>query len=402
MKKVLILSISGTSLIDYRIISQAIFLKQNGFDVTVLELSFPISENSTINNINFIYIEKSLCFKFIEKFSNIKNKIIREILRPIKRIANKLIIYISIIYLKRTLKNYKPNVIISRDITPHLSLINEDIIIVNDLHEVYYYQTAEMRKDLKNIQDQSLSRTSFIINVTPQIAQSFYKDFWDKNKSIIIPNAPLLSLLQPTAPTFAKSEKVRFLIHGAYIKNRDVVTKKILLSFAKAPENAILYVRFLNQNHTDVVCLREEVLKIDTQKKIIFLDPIQSGIAKEVESMIDNFDVGIISLDAKLAPQYNMASPNRLGTYIHAGLAVISSQSDFVAETIKSANCGLIYEQNKILDCINYLCQNPNTVIEMRKAAFTFAKSTFNYDNYGRQLLERLNSMPTPSTVSCE
>ena len=410
MKKVLILSRNGTCYLDYRIISQAVFLKNSGFDVIVIEANKIYSER------NKLYEEKGIPVieayqiapkiegllkllglgKIMQKhFTEIRPKIKREALRLLG--LRKIIVSIerkstNNITLQK-LNIIKPNFIITRDLLDSGVIAykakNPEVKIIADLHEVLFFQHGYLDKKLQNLQDKELKHASYIINVTPQIAETYYKHFLDEGRTIIIPNAPSLALTPSKKPGFIQNKQIKFLCHGFYKKNRDIKLINFIKDFVQySPNHFVLYLRFDNKN------IAMEALKVYYQntkakERIFFLNPVQ-GIYNEIESMIDNYDIGISFLHTELGGQYTMSSPNRFGTYTHAGLAILTNESLFMGEIVKEKNLGFIVKENNFKEVIEFIANNPEKVLECKQNAYKFAKESFNYEFFGKEIVKLL------------
>ena len=106
--------------------------------------------------------------------------------------------------------------------------------------------------------------------------------------------------------------------------------------------------------------------------------------------MIDNHDIGISLLPTELGGQYTMASPNRFGTYTHAGLAILTNESLFMGEIVKEKNLGFVTQNDNFKEAIEFIANNPEKVLEWRQNAYKFAKESFNYEFYGKELIKLL------------
>lgn len=411
MKKILIHSRHGTCYLDYRIVSQAVFLKNAGFDVSVLEtfnisgkthdlyqknniIVYSISEYLKANQARKPNIIEKLYTK-IKNFHDIRPKFLRELLRIFN--CHKILLYFLHKLIKNTtttldlLKKIKPDVIITRDLLDDCIKYKQDnpnVKIIADLHEVYYYQLGFLNQNLKNLQDNELKFVSHIINVTPQIAQTYYKHFLDEGRSIIIPNTPSFSIIPKDVPKFEENKTIKIICHGNFTSKRDLKVKHFIEDFIKLnPENCVLYLRFVYNQSPDVLELKEFCKKNDTQQKIIFLEPVD-GIEAEISSTINSFDIGLSLFNAEMGGQYTMASPNRFGVYLHSGLAILTNESLFMGELVNNHNLGIVMKDGNYADAINFISQNPDKILEYKKNAYKFAKETFNYENYGKELLK--------------
>ena len=97
--------------------------------------------------------------------------------------------------------------------------------------------------------------------------------------------------------------------------------------------------------------------------KIVFLNPIHGGITKEIQNTMKEFDVGIII--------------------------------SLVKQTVQEANAGICFGESEedIISKVNYLCEHPEELKQMKINAYKFAKETFNYDNYGKSLIKMIENI---------
>lgn len=111
----------------------------------------------------------------------------------------------------------------------------------------------------------------------------------------------------------------------------------------------------------------------------LFFNPVPK---KELNEIVANADIGLMVL--KNVPEfYYGTSPNKFFDYISSGLPVVNNYPGWLADMIKSNNCGEAIEpDNAILfaDAVEKLADNPNLRKEYGKNARALAERDFARD----------------------
>ena len=444
--KIVVYSSNGTSNIDLRIISQYNFLKLHFSDVKLIEEKPDLFNNKKesffkkIYKLFFslkgliLYFHKKICKKFIyfhkkicEKFIYLKTRKIAILLlickallimptyviyKIIKKLFLKMVNIVDKINnkfyvdntIKRQLKIFDPNIIITRDMhTDNLLCYkkeNPKTIFINDLHEIWYWQQKEINLKLKEKQEMWLKTCNGIITVNDYVYNDYYT--FIKNH-VSIPNCHYNELFQNIKkPNFhTNPNKVKFIINGGFWKERDGIIYEIIKLWNEVDGKAILYLRLLDTH--DKKKLYNKILQMQDSPiksgRIVFLDPIIGNLEAEMDSIINQYDVGFITIDKTLSPLYNIASPNRLSTYLHSGLALLGADSKFCNDIITESQAGEIFkmqtqeDKDNFVMQINNLINNPDKIMQMKKNAYNFAKTKFNYKNYGKNLVTMIEKL---------
>src|SRR5665648_184026 len=123
----------------------------------------------------------------------------------------------------------------------------------------------------------------------------------------------------------------------------------------------------------------------------IFLDPVRK---KELNKILQASDVGLMLL-ANVPAFYFGTSPNKFFDYISMGLPVLNNYPGWLAEMIKTNNCGIAVEPDKpnlVAEALIYFYVNKESVIEMGKNSRKLAENNFDRKLLAIELLNALSA----------
>jgi glycosyltransferase involved in cell wall biosynthesis len=407
--KVVIYSSNGSANYDVRIQSQATFLKSQGHTVTVVEPVSTISapkfdwENNGIN----YFCEKNdvKALKLLEEAIALLRASRARLVRPLTcKLFLSLVIAILRLLAKaierevrrslfHTLCALQPHVIITRDVIPEEVFWYKKrfptACVLSDLHEVVFWQQDTPDITLRSKQLTGFKIIAGAICVTEQIRENFYLNIG--KPVLVIPNLPSSTLCHGiTFQSRSNNENTVFLIHGGYLPQRDFLVDAILEAWKETPETAILCVRVLQPDSIQHLARR-----YGRMARIHFLPPIYGGFREELKETAGLFDIGILPSPVNLSPMYDMCSPNRLALYLHAGLGLLHTPSSFVKKIAANAKAGVQWDGVDLVSFINIvedLSTHRERTEMIRGNAFRFAKRNFQYECFGRGLLDLIES----------
>lgn len=414
--RVVVYSSNGSANYDVRIQSQATFLKSQGLSVTLVEPIFAISEATfdwKSSGIDYVCGNSATALRLLEEAVSllVETQACLE-----RRLARTLLLRPAVVLLRqlakglrralrrsvlRKLRAVRPDVIITRDIIPKEVMWHKrrfpHTIILSDLHEVVFWQQDAINTYLRSKQLAGFKTITGAICVTEQIRAAFYPDIG--KPVLVIPNVPSSSLCDGIPfESRARNKETVFLIHGGYTPSRDHLVDKILEAWEGTPENAILCVRILNEN-----AIRHLVRRYGKMPRIRFLPPVHGGFREELKETAGQFDIGILPIPAKLSPMYDMCSPNRLALYLHAGMGIVYPPSSYVDQIAERANAGVRWvagDDSGLIDIVQSLSNDRGRVEVYRSNAFEFAKSSYQYECFGKGLVDLITSSVEKTTDS--
>ncbi len=208
---------------------------------------------------------------------------------------------------------------------------------------------------------------------------------------------PDLAKLEPLA-----RGRVRFLFQGNFELHRGI--EELISAWPGVDgSRAVL---FLRGPHCDV---RARCMQIAADLQLLddslfFLDPVREtdlvGAAAEA-------DVGIIPYKP-ICLNNRLACPNKTSQYMHAGVALLTNNLDYVKQLVADFRCGLAYDSDDaqtIVTAVNRLAGDRDLLLTCRHNARIKAVEVFNWEVQSRELFEtceRLLHEESPRTESAK
>ena len=227
-----------------------------------------------------------------------------------------------------------------------------------------------------------------IFSVNPLIAKKIEKTYGKKVISIL--NAEPYKKEKPSLKEpFLNKKKVNFLFQGGYRPCRGL--EEFLEAWEDLnPKNACLYLRGAGGEKGS---LERQVRFYKTFKaSLFFIDPVQE---EELVQEARYFDVGLIPYKP-IDTNYKYCCPNKLSQYMHAGLSIIGSRTEFVSETINKYKLGTVYDaenSESIQKAILKLCDDRQFLSDSKKASLKTAKNIFNWQQEEKKLLKVVKTL---------
>lgn len=226
---------------------------------------------------------------------------------------------------------------------------------------------------VKENEKKYIQEVDILLATTHVMKVQIVKDYNLKIPSFRVRNVP--SINQTIAIDYAKEPKgaLKLVWHGMgiYFNNRRGV-HILVEAVAKCKENVKLYLQG-NLTADQEELLNHYKVQLNLKDKIEVVPPANPD---EIVASLQNYDVG---LTAELPEEMNqeLTSSNKLFDYIHAGLAVISSNALGLAETIDEYKVGMLYEAANITELsakIDLLAQDKNLLMAFKSNSINAAK----------------------------
>ena len=263
-----------------------------------------------------------------------------------------------------------------------------------DLHETYF-----SRLDHKSQISFLFKRTllKFLVkNSEKQMVVSkghleFYKERNININAIVVPNLPMY---EGEVKTHEMKEKIVFISQGSHrILNgiRYTNTDDLIKVWKEVkPQNAELILMHIDEKGKTPKEFLEQKNEF-AKYNIIVKEPVKR---EEVVSVISNCDIGFYGYGAEMleAGITKIASPNKIGEYLHAGLVLLAIDvSGFVKEIVQKYDCGFLFSNEEDLkqQIIN-ITQNRNLIM-LKKANLSNAVKHLNYFNFFKELQESIS-----------
>ena len=214
-----------------------------------------------------------------------------------------------------------------------------------------------------------------IITVTESIAERFQKE-----KTIIIRNTPLLIKIDKIIPIEYKKEKPIVVYEGGMTEIRGV---REIIKAATILKNEIklwLMGPFLPP------VLEEKIL---TEDKKEYVDYKGNLPLEEMYSFLKCADIGLLLFLPE--PNHLESLPNKLFEYMAVGIPVIASNFPLWKEIIEGNNCGICVNPlnpKEIAKAVEYLIEYPEEAKRMGENGRKAVLEKYNWENEGRKLLK--------------
>ena len=185
-----------------------------------------------------------------------------------------------------------------------------------------------------NLETLICSNVCHVVTVSPGIA-----DLYQKRHNVVasvIPN--WLSLSAEAKSSRIQRLPLKFVYMGHAAPHRGL--EDLILQWNTSKDQATLDLYIPERPYTQT--LRSLIKKRSNESSRVQIrlnPPVPPSMMVET---LANFDVGVIPYDHPYP--YNHCSPNKLGQYLAAGLAIISNDLPFVKQSIAEADCGYIFD----------------------------------------------------------
>lgn len=173
--------------------------------------------------------------------------------------------------------------------------------------------------------------------------------------------------------------KLKFLFLGGFAPNRGV--EQIIREWKKVdPDKAVLLIQGPENEYKSK--LIAEAQNTDQLENSIFF--LESAAEDNLISSARFADVGIIPYASHIE-NHKGACPNKLSQYMHAGLAILSTDLAFVKDILNQSGGGLIYDDRADGDFAKKAMQfidDPRLAKKYGRKNQKLAVESFSYDHY--------------------
>ncbi|WP_422022679.1 glycosyltransferase [Pyruvatibacter mobilis] len=206
-----------------------------------------------------------------------------------------------------------------------------------------------------------------------------------------VPNCvPLAEVKRGTSTAVTANGRmaVRFLFQGNFAPHRGL--EELIEAWADVNPCALLILR--GPSSPFKVTLVQIARQLEVLGKSVHFED-----AVPVDDLVDaacrDGDVGLVPY-MPTGANYANCSPNKLGQYLCAGLPVLANRTEYVAEIVSAADCGLVVDftnKERLQEAVEVLCDE-----ELRKKYSTHARSyfesSFNWEAASAPIYDALSS----------
>jgi len=223
-----------------------------------------------------------------------------------------------------------------------------DVPWVYDAHEyvpglsTYGSRTARMVQGWADLENEFIRDAARVITVSPAIADALQEKYQLAAHPALVLNIPttdrrgeepVRSLrevcgLGPDVPLLTYS--------GGMTRARGIPTA--IEAMAQLTDAHLALVCVPHNDTSDVRLLRQQVADLALGDRVHFVNPVGPG---QVVDFLKGVDVALIPLLSY--PSHEMALPNKLFEYLHAGLPIVSSDLDSISAFLRENGVGLTH-----------------------------------------------------------
>jgi glycosyltransferase involved in cell wall biosynthesis len=261
--------------------------------------------------------------------------------------------------------------------------------VIYDAHE-YVAGTAGPRPTLRaawqRVEAAAMPVVDDVVTVSDPIADALQAEYHLPRRPSVVLNAPRLAD-EPSSDRDLRAElglaagTPLAVYSGGIAAHRGV---HVVLDAAARVEGlhlAIVYVPFVvNQ---DVRDLQRRIAELGVADRVHLVEPVP---ADSIVAFLSSADVGVHPLSR--GPQnHDMALPNKLFDYVHAGLAVVVSDVTLMSAFVREHGIGEVFTSGDVDACEQALRRTLNHLPALRaRAADPTLREEFSWENQARAL----------------
>ena len=404
-----IIMVVGNSVVnDTRVMKSAKELKNNGFEITVFGVDNQ-DKCFNVEGINIVNSRYPLLTRIISKFTSnsgtSSNSLVSEKSRSVTRtIKNEIHDLLKGIFILKNIQNIQ-NVIYRRIKS---SMLKANFIHCHDLDtlkvgirvkkrhkSILIYDSHELWTEMSGInkfvrkkfylyEKKHMNSIDYLITVSPSIIKELKLRYNSSKPSILLRNIPDIQEINPV--NYPDKSKIKGIYIGYYINGRGV--ENLLISAIDFPDNFEL--TLVVQNDLNIIShLEKFIINNRLEKKV----NIMSFIPQEkLLDELSKYDIGFLPYLPVSLNNY-FCLPNKIFQYLSSGVAVISYNLPDVNDILLKYKCGLVYDDNDtMIENIKILCNDVDTLFQMKNQAQKSAKEEFNWELEKMKLLDIYNT----------
>ena len=261
--------------------------------------------------------------------------------------------------------------------------------LVYDSHEYYPYRhpLGGFIRVIAAYEASLVRRVDGYVTVSPQLASELARVYGAAAVDVI-PNVEPVPDPRPVTPMSEMTDlahgRLKVLYQGTFAEGRGL--EEVLREWTGVDGTRIALFLRGPQNEW-----REALERLGEQlgllgKSVYFLPPV---LEKDLIGAAQEADIGLIPYKGDL-PSYRLACPNKLSQYLHAGLAILANRIPFVEQTLARGQAGICYDVDdpgSLVRAVESLTGDRAAVDRLRRNAFRYAESEYNWERYENVLL---------------
>lgn len=267
---------------------------------------------------------------------------------------------------------------ILRRLQPDLICFYDPMEVVFDMWGGLFSGIAQARTRflLKIYEGYHIRFFDFFVGVSEPMTKLYASTYRRAGRGLTLPNA---FAFEELAPNLNTGTHIRFVAQLTYSSERGL--PELVEAFRLAAcENASLVLRILG--------CPEELLETFSKVPGVVIEPAIEGEDNLTPALL-GFDVGVIPYLPDTSLNHRVCCPNKAFQYMTAGLALLSTNTEFLSTLIERENIGYLYDPSDIPSAaavFREICRKPSSLGEKRSRAHQFARETFNNSIWKEEL----------------
>ena len=295
-----------------------------------------------------------------------------------------------------------PNLVVGVDLEALFAAVacgeTQGIPIVFDAHEYWPYSYTDFQHweiEFWSAMEGRLSALANInVGVTPQLCRLMEHEYGVRFRNL--PNAASIhdgkfDGLEEDFKRRAQSSPLKVLYQGGFAEGRGL--EEVLKAWVHVKSGARLILRGPDNAYRAKMIDLARSLGLD-EESVSFPPAVPESdlIAKAREA-----DVGLISYNPAWFG-YRYCCPNKLSQYAAAGLPILSSTTEFVADLVKRNDMGLVVEiaeAEQVAAKVDWLSANRDALVQKGRNARRVFETSFNWEELGKELFSEIAALTT-------
>lgn len=244
-------------------------------------------------------------------------------------------------------------------------------------------------KWVRKNEKENIHSVDYLLTTTEVMRKRLLADYNFVNPSYRVRNVPTSqqsNLQYNASPVVGKELKIVWHGMGVFLENRRGL-HIVLEAIALCQSNVKLYFQG-NISPPQMELLKQYLDRLQIAEKVAIVPPANPD---QIVESLKKYDIGVTG-ELPEEDNQRLTSSNKLFDYIHAGLAIISSNTLGLAETINEFNVGLLYEPGaaeELSKQIDYLADNESILAGFKQSSIKAAETLFWEQEYD-QLIQHL------------
>jgi len=268
--------------------------------------------------------------------------------------------------------------------------------VVFDAHEYWPYSYTDFQHweiEFWSAMEGRLSAlTDINIAVTPQLSSLMGHEYGVEFRTL--PNAASikdgrLASLEEDFQRRMLPAPLKVLYQGGFAEGRGL--EEVLRAWVHVKSDACLILRGPENEYRSRIIAHARSLGL-TEERVSFPAAVEES---DLISKAREADVGLISYNPVLFG-YRYCCPNKLSQYAAAGLPILSSTTEFVADMIKKHDIGYVIDINqaeRFAEVIDWLSANRDALVQKGRRARQVFETSFNWEVLGAELFREIAAL---------